>query len=156
MRVRVRVRVRVRMRRRRYRVPRVAPGVTAPKLFPPLLPSQATPGPPLPYRPLQKSRYYYPRFRVGSSICLASSVGNAEGEGGSPFRPWWLRGDRWESAFRPMGVAKGLLLRSWGRGGAGRRGQAGHPGPARHSCVLGVARRSRRPEGALEGIPRGF
>ena len=23
-------------------------------------------GPPLPYRPLQKSRYYYPRFRVGS------------------------------------------------------------------------------------------
>ena len=74
-----------------YRVPRVNPGVTASKLFPPLLPSLATPGPPLPYRPLQKSRYYYPRFRVGSSICLASSVGCAEGAGGSPFRPWWLR-----------------------------------------------------------------
>ena len=44
-----------------YRVPRVNPGVTASKLFPPLLPSLATPGPPLPYRPLQKSRYYYPR-----------------------------------------------------------------------------------------------
>ena len=55
-----------------YRVPRVNPGVTASKLFPPLLPSLATPGPPLPYRPLQKSRYYYPRFRVGSCICLAS------------------------------------------------------------------------------------
>ena len=60
-----------------YRVPRVNPGVTASKLFPPLLPSLATPGPPLPYRPLQKSRYYYPRSRfslgVGSSIsgCLA-------------------------------------------------------------------------------------
>ena len=37
-----------------YRVPRVNPGVTASKLFPPLLPSLATPGPPLPYRPLQK------------------------------------------------------------------------------------------------------
>ena len=34
-----------------YRVPRVNPGVTASKLFPPLLPSLATPGPPLPYRP---------------------------------------------------------------------------------------------------------
>ena len=67
------------------RVPRVNPGVTASKLFSPLLPSLATPGPPLPYRPLQKSRYYYPRFRVGSSICLASSVGCAEGAGGSPF-----------------------------------------------------------------------
>jgi len=55
-----------------YRVPRVNPGVTASKLSPPLLPSLATPGPPLPYRPLQKARYYYPRFRVGSSICLAS------------------------------------------------------------------------------------
>jgi hypothetical protein len=41
------------------RVPRVNPGVTASKLFPPLLPSLATPGPSLPYRPLQKSRYYY-------------------------------------------------------------------------------------------------
>ena len=39
-----------------YWVPRVNPGVTASNLFPPLLPSQATPGPPLPYRPLQKSR----------------------------------------------------------------------------------------------------
>ena len=38
-----------------------------------LLPSQATPGPPLPNRPLQKAWYYYPRFRVGSCICLASS-----------------------------------------------------------------------------------
>ena len=47
-----------------YRVPRVNPGVTASKLFPPVLPSLATPGPPLPYRPLQKARYYYPRFRV--------------------------------------------------------------------------------------------
>ena len=37
-----------------YRVPRVAPGVTASKLFSPLLPSLATPGPPLPYRQLQK------------------------------------------------------------------------------------------------------
>ena len=74
-----------------YRVPRVNPGVTASKLFPPLLPSLATPGPPLPYRPLQKSRYYYPRFRVGSSICLASSVGCAEGAGESPCRPWWVR-----------------------------------------------------------------
>ena len=55
-----------------YRVPRVSPGVTASKLFPPLLPSLATPGPPLPYRPLQNARYYYPRFRVGSCICLAS------------------------------------------------------------------------------------
>jgi len=36
-----------------YRVPRVNPGVTASKLSPPLLPSLATPGPPLPYRPLQ-------------------------------------------------------------------------------------------------------
>jgi len=36
-----------------YRVPRVNPRVTASKLFPPLLPSLATPGPPLPYRPLQ-------------------------------------------------------------------------------------------------------
>ena len=120
-----------------YRVPRVNPGVTASKLFPPLLPSLATPGRPLPCRPLQKTRvccfvllvrppeeyrvpraapgvtasklfplllpsllpcralqnvrYYYPRFRVGSSICLASSVGCAEGAGGSPCRPWWLR-----------------------------------------------------------------
>jgi len=49
-----------------------APGVIASKLFPPLLPSLATPGPPLPYRPLQNARYYYPRFRVGSCICLAS------------------------------------------------------------------------------------
>ena len=30
-----------------YRVPRVNPGVTASKLFPPLLPSLATPGPAL-------------------------------------------------------------------------------------------------------------
>ena len=59
------------------RVPRVAPGVTASKLFSPLLPSLATPGPPLPYRPLQKSRYYYPRFRagVGSSIRVPSKYG---------------------------------------------------------------------------------
>ena len=71
-----------------YRIPRVNPGVTASKLFPPLLPSLATPGPPLPYRPLQKSRYYYPRFRVGSSICLASSVGCAEGAGGIPISSW--------------------------------------------------------------------
>ena len=73
-----------------YRVQRAAPGVTASKLSP-LLPSLATPGPPLPYRPLQKSRYYYacrdlllpyrplqkfryyyPRFRVGPWICFAS------------------------------------------------------------------------------------
>ena len=74
-----------------YRVPRVNPGVTASKLFLPLLPSLTTPGPPLPDRPLRKSRYYYPRFRVGSSICLASSVGCAEGAGGSPCCPWWLR-----------------------------------------------------------------
>jgi len=40
-----------------------APRVSASKLFPPLLPSLATPGPPLPYRPLQKARYYYPGFR---------------------------------------------------------------------------------------------
>jgi len=46
-----------------YRVPRVNPGVTASKLFPPLLPSLATPGPPLPYRLLQKARYYYPVIR---------------------------------------------------------------------------------------------
>ena len=44
-----------------YRVPRVNPGVTASKLFPPLLPSLATPGPPLPYRPLQKFRYVNPQ-----------------------------------------------------------------------------------------------
>ena len=50
-----------------YRVPRVTPGVTASKLFPPLLPSLATPGPPLPYRPLQKARYYCPR----SCMCVA-------------------------------------------------------------------------------------
>ena len=41
-----------------YRVPRVSPGVTAPILRSP--PSRATPGPPLPYRPLQSARYYYP------------------------------------------------------------------------------------------------
>ena len=76
-----------------YRVPRVNPGVTASKLFPPLLPSLATPGPPLPYRPLQKARYYYPRFRVGSSICLASSVGCAEGAGGIPISSWVVEMD---------------------------------------------------------------
>ena len=36
------------------------------ELFSPLLPSLATPGPPLPYRPLQNARYYYPGFKVGS------------------------------------------------------------------------------------------
>ena len=89
-----------------YRVPRVSPGVTTSKLFSPLLPSLATPGPSLPYRPLQKARYYYPRFRVRSSICLASSVGCAEGAGGSPFRPWWLR---WISCSESPGA--GLIPR---------------------------------------------
>jgi len=44
-----------------YRVPRVSPGVTAPSSPP----SRATPGPPLPYRPLpvQSARYYYPGLR---------------------------------------------------------------------------------------------
>ena len=53
-----------------YRVPRVSPGVTAPILR--SLPSRATPGPPLPYRPLQNAGYYYPGLTVGSSICLVS------------------------------------------------------------------------------------
>ena len=44
----------------KYRLPRVSPGVTASKLFSPLLPSLATPGPPLPYRPLQNAWYYCP------------------------------------------------------------------------------------------------
>ena len=58
-----------------------------------LLPSQATPGPPLPYRPLQKSRYYYPRFRVGPASAWPHKWGapRPEGARGSPFRPWWLR-----------------------------------------------------------------
>ena len=50
-----------------YRVPRVSPGVTASILRSP--PSRAMPAPPLPYRPLQSARYYYPGLTVGSSIC---------------------------------------------------------------------------------------
>ena len=53
------------------RVPRVSQGTPHPNCFR-LLPSLAMPVPPSPCRPLQKSRYYYPRCRVGSCICLAS------------------------------------------------------------------------------------
>jgi hypothetical protein len=38
--------------------------------------SLATPVSPLPYRPLQNVRYFYPRFKVGSTgnICLAAAI----------------------------------------------------------------------------------
>ena len=58
-----------------YRVPRVAPGATASKLFPPLLPSLAEPGPPLPYRPLQKFRY---RAFKASKAFVCHRCGEAE------------------------------------------------------------------------------
>ena len=51
-----------------------------------------------------------------------------------------------------LGVAKELLLRSRGRGGAGAScaGQAGHLGQAGHSCVMGRggAGQARAPRGA--------
>ena len=60
-------------------------------------------------------------------VCVVNICGGGWG-GGVPRVPW--------SA-------------SLGAGGAGSR-------QARHSCVIGVTRRGRRPEGALEGIPRGW
>ena len=63
-----------------YRVSRVSPGVTHPNCFRLLRvrrwlgPSYAGPSSSLLYRPLQKSRYYYPRFRVGSPTPASACV----------------------------------------------------------------------------------
>ena len=69
-----------------YRVPRVSPGVTASKLFPPLLPSLATPGPPLPYRPLQNARYALSEVQSGVLYLLGLVSGLRRGGRGIPIR----------------------------------------------------------------------
>ena len=67
-----------------YRVPRVNPGVTASKLFPPLLPSLATPGPPLPYRPLQNIPVLLSEVQSGVQHLLGLISGLRRGGGGNP------------------------------------------------------------------------
>ena len=67
-----------------YRVPRVNPGVTASKLFPPLLPSLATPGPPLPYRPLQNVPVLLSEVQSGVQHLLGLISGLRRGGRGIP------------------------------------------------------------------------
>ena len=67
-----------------YRVPRVNPGVTASKLFPPLLPSLATPGPPLPYRPLQNIPVLLSEVQSGVQHLLGLISGLRRGGRGIP------------------------------------------------------------------------
>ena len=77
-----------------YRVPRVNPGVTASKLFPPLLPSLATPGPPLPYRPLQNIPVLLSEVQSGVQHLLGLISGLRRGGRGIPISSLVVEMDR--------------------------------------------------------------
>ena len=86
-----------------YRVPRVSPGVTAPILRSP--PSRATPGPPLPYRPLQSARLLLSGAHSGVQHLLGLIRGLCQEDSQSETRdPHFFRSGLWslESVLSPL------------------------------------------------------
>ena len=112
-----------------YRVPRVNPGVTASKLFPPLLPSLATPGPPLPYRPLQKVNHI-----IFSVALFCNCTARTSHPVGGP-------GTRLERSGRHQDIhvmQSGHAKKRWVKGAPGAMAPAAPPGKPRCMVSEGV------------------